>query len=90
MCRREDVNPLEAESLRRDKSVLDHLLFEHPTLLRKDDLYRELIDPDKDSFGERDEINNSIDRLRRKGLIAIEGNFVLATPAAQYCAALQH
>lgn len=81
-------NPLVEDQLQEDWAVLEHILQEHPTVLRHADLFLELADPRKVQFETNDDLDNSLERLRKKGLIYQEGELVLPTPATLYFAAL--
>lgn len=62
-------------------ALLDHVLDEHPTHLRRCDLVRELCRNPCD-FDERDTVDRAIDVLVKVGLLDRNGKYVLPTPSA--------
>lgn len=62
-------------------ALLNHVLDEHPTLLRRCDLVRDLC-RDPSDFSERDELDRALEALVRVGLLDRNGEYVLPTPSA--------
>jgi len=68
---------------RKEEAVLQHILDWQPTILRMDDLVRELA-KDLDDFDSRDEVEQAVQHLVRLGLLYRQGECILPTPAAVY------
>lgn len=64
-------------------ALLHHVLDEHPALLCKADLIRELSN-DPDDWVQRDAVERAISELVKRGLLQWLDNFVLPTRAAIY------
>lgn len=62
-------------------ALLNHVLDEHPTHLRRCDLVRELC-RDPSDFGERDTVDRAIEVLVKIGLLDKNGKYVLPTHSA--------
>lgn len=70
-----------AEDSVMQAALLNHVLDEHPTSLRRCDLVRELCE-DPSEFGERDAVDRAINVLVKVGLLDRNGEYVLPTPSA--------
>lgn len=66
-----------------EQAVLRHILGWQPTILRMDDLIREVA-KDPDDFGDRDAVNRAVRELIKVGLLHRQGECVLPTPALLY------
>jgi hypothetical protein len=64
-------------------ALLHHVLDEHPALLCKSDLIRELSN-DPDDWVQRDAVERAISELVKRGLLQWLDDFVLPTRAAVY------
>lgn len=65
------------------EALFHHLLDEHPTLLSRSDLIRELAD-DPDDWVQRDAVERAISELVKQGLLRCLDDYVLPTRAAAY------
>lgn len=68
-------------------ALLHHVLDEHPTLLSRSDLIRELSD-DADDWVQRDGVERAVSELVKRGLLRCLDNYVLPTRPAVYGRAL--
>lgn len=66
-----------------EAAVLRHVLDWQPTILRLEDLIRE-ISPDPREFSHRDDVQRAVRELVKVGLLHRQGECVLPTPAAIY------
>lgn len=64
-------------------ALLHHVLDEHPTLLSRSDLIRELSD-DADDWVQRDAVERAISELVKQGLLRYLSDYVLPTRPAAY------
>lgn len=64
-------------------ALLHHVLDEHPTLLSRSDLIRELSD-DVDDWVQRDALERAISELAKQGLLRCLSDYVLPTRPAVY------
>lgn len=65
-------------------ALLNHVLDEHPSLLRRADLIREL-SVKADDWAHRDLIERAIAQLVQRGLLDYLDDFVVPTRPAVYC-----
>jgi len=68
-------------------ALLNHVLDEHPSLLRRADLMREL-SVEADDWAHRDLIERAIAQLVQRGLLDYLDDFVVPTRPAVYCRVL--
>lgn len=66
-----------------EQAVLRHVLDWQPTILRLEDLIRELA-RDPREFGDRDDVERAVRDLVKVGLLHRQGDCVLPTTAAVY------
>jgi hypothetical protein len=66
-----------------EEAVLRHILDWQPTILRLEDLIRE-VSPDPREFSHRDGVARAVRELRKVGLLHRQGECVLPTPATVY------
>lgn len=66
-----------------EEAVLRHVLDWQPTILRLEDLIREL-SPDPREFAHRDAVMRAVRDLAKIGLLHQQGECVLPTPATVY------
>lgn len=64
-------------------ALMHHVLDEHPTLLSRSDLIRELSD-DSDDWVQRDAVERAISELVKQGLLRCLDDYVLPTRSALY------
>lgn len=77
----DDIRTTVEEDRAQESAVLQHVLALHPTALTIEDLIRE-IDPDRDSFAQRDAIERAVRDLAGAGLLHQSESLVLPTRAA--------
>lgn len=65
------------------QAVLRHILDWQPTILRLEDLIRE-VSPDPREFAHRDAVARAVRDLAKVGLVHQQGECVLPTPATVY------
>ncbi|MGN6558003.1 MAG: hypothetical protein ACTHLH_08350 [Solirubrobacterales bacterium] len=75
--------PTLAEDDAKQAELLHHVLQEHPILLERGDLVREL-SGNPELFGDRDAVDRALDRLVRVGLLDQRCDRVWPTRAALY------
>ncbi|HET7508884.1 MAG TPA: hypothetical protein VFJ65_01410 [Solirubrobacterales bacterium] len=68
-------------------ALMNHVLDEHPSLLSRADLIRELSSK-ADDWAHRDPIERAIAQLIQRGLLDCLGDYILPTRPALYCRAL--
>lgn len=73
----------EKEDRAVELALLHHVLDEHPALLGRSDLIREL-SIDAEDIAERDAVERAISELIGRGLLQRLGDYVLPTRAAAY------
>ena len=73
----------EKEDRATELALLHHVLDEHPALLGRSDLIREL-SSDAGNTAERDAVERAISELIGRGLLQRLGDYVLPTRAAAY------
>jgi hypothetical protein len=78
---RDDIRKTVDEDRAQESVVLQHVLALHPTAITVEELVREL-DPDQDSFGQRDAIERAVRDLAGAGLLHRSDSLVLPTRAA--------
>jgi hypothetical protein len=78
---RDDIRRTVDEDRAQESAVLQHVLALHPTAITIEELVREL-DPDLDSFGQRDAIERAVRDLAGAGLLHHRDSLVLPTRAA--------
>jgi hypothetical protein len=66
-----------------EEAVLRHILDWQPTILRLEDLIRE-VSPDPREFAHRDAVARAVRDLAKVGLLHQQGECVLPTPATVY------
>jgi hypothetical protein len=66
-----------------EEAVLRHLLDWQPTILRLEDVIRE-VSPDSREFAHRDGVARAVRELVKVGLLYRQGEVILPTPAAVY------
>ncbi|HEY5942967.1 MAG TPA: hypothetical protein VIT89_08925 [Solirubrobacterales bacterium] len=66
-----------------EQAVLRHVLDWQPTILRLEDLIRE-VSPDPREFAHRDAVARAVRDLAKVGLLHQQGECVLPTPATVY------
>jgi hypothetical protein len=66
-----------------EEAVLRHILDWQPTILRLEDLIRE-VSPDPREFAHRDGVARAVRDLAKVGLLHRQGECVLPTPMAVY------
>lgn len=66
-----------------EEAVLRHVLSWQPTILRLEDLIRE-VSPDPREFAHRDAVVRAVRDLAKVGLLHQQGECVLPTPATVY------
>jgi hypothetical protein len=71
-----------------EQAVLRHVLDWQPTVLRLEDLIRE-VSPDPREFGDRDGVQRAVRELVKAGLLHRQGECVLPTPMAVYFKGLE-
>ena len=81
MEEREDIRKTVEEDRTQESAVLQHVLALHPATLTVEELVREL-DPDRDSFSQRDAVERAVRDLAGTGLLHQCGSLVLPTRAA--------
>ncbi|HEY0391308.1 MAG TPA: hypothetical protein VGC63_06320 [Solirubrobacterales bacterium] len=81
MGQRDDIRKTVDEDRAQESVVLQHVLALHPTAITVEELVREL-DPDQDSFGQRDAIERAVRDLAGAGLLHRSDSLVLPTRAA--------
>ncbi len=81
MEEREDIRKTVDEDRAQESAVLQHVLAFHPAALTIEELVREL-DPDRDSFSQRDAVERAVRDLSGAGLLRQCGPLVLPTRAA--------
>jgi hypothetical protein len=69
------------EDRAQESAVLQHVLALHPTAITVEELVREL-DPDRDSFSQRDAVERAVRDLTGAGLLHQSESLVLPTRAA--------
>jgi len=77
----------EQEDSALQQAILNHLLDEHPSLLRRSDLIRE-IPSGLEGWSHRDGVDRAIAELAKRRLVNWLGDYVLPTRAAVYCRVL--
>ena len=77
----------EEEDRGLQQAILNHLLDEHPSLLRRSDILREIPSGLK-GWSHRDAIDRSIAELTKRRLVDRLQDYVLPTRPALYCRAL--
>jgi hypothetical protein len=65
------------------EALFHHVLDEHPTLLSRSDLIRELSD-DTDDWVQRDAVERAVSELVKQGLLRCLADYVLPTRPAVY------
>lgn len=83
MSTRPPTDPQEDDSAVQG-AVLHHILDEHPTLLRRSDLLRELPGADR-TWAREDTIERAVAELAKRGLLDFLDDLVLPTRPALYC-----
>ncbi len=78
---RDDIRTTVEEDRAQESAVLQHVLALHPTAITVEELVREL-DPDRDSFGQRDAVERAVRDLAGSGLLHQSESLVLPTRAA--------
>jgi hypothetical protein len=68
-------------------AILNHVLDEHPAMLRRSDLIREF-SMTSDDWVHRDTIERAVVQLAKHGLLDYLDGYVLPTRAAVYCRSL--
>lgn len=71
-----------------EQAVLRHILDWQPTVLRLEDLIRE-VSPDPREFSDRDDVERAVRDLIKVGLLYREGECVLPTTAAVFVQGLE-
>lgn len=66
-----------------EQAVLRHVLSWQPTILRLEDLIREVA-PDPREFAHRDAVTRAVRDLAKVGLLHQQGECILPTPATVY------
>jgi hypothetical protein len=66
-----------------EEAVFRHVLTEHPTIFRLNDLIRELA-KDPDEFGHRDSVERAVRDQVKAGVLHRQCECILPTPAALY------
>lgn len=79
----DQITPASLEDGDYEQAVLRHVLDWHPTVLRLDDLTREL-SPDPREFAHRDAVARAVRELTKVGLLHQQGECILPTPATVY------
>jgi predicted transcriptional regulator len=78
---RDNIRKTVDEDRTQESAVLQHVLALHPTAVTVEELVREL-DPDRDSFGQRDAVERAVRDLAGAGLLHRNESLVLPTRAA--------
>lgn len=78
---RDDMRRTADEDRAQEAAVLQHVLALHPTAITVVELVREL-DPDRDSFSQRDAVERAVRDLAGAGLLHHSDSLVLPTRAA--------
>lgn len=81
MKERDDIHKTVDEDRAEESAVLQHVLALHPTAVTVEELVREL-DPDRDSFSQRDAVERAVRDLAGAGLLHRSESLVLPTRAA--------
>ncbi|HEY6550289.1 MAG TPA: hypothetical protein VIY71_03710 [Solirubrobacterales bacterium] len=81
MEHRDDIRKTVDEDRAEESAVLQHVLALHPAAVTVDELVREL-DPDRDSFSQRDAVERAVRDLAGAGLLHRSESLVLPTRAA--------
>lgn len=77
----DDIRTTVEEDRAEESAVLQHVLALHPTAITIEELIREL-DPDRDSFAQRDAVERAVRDLTGAGLLRQSESLVLPTRAA--------
>jgi hypothetical protein len=78
---RDDIRTTVEEDRAQESAVLQHVLALHPLAITIAELVREL-DPDRDSFAQRDAVERAVRDLAGSGLLHQSESLVLPTRAA--------
>jgi hypothetical protein len=78
---RDDIRTTVEEDRAQESAVLQHVLALHPTAITLEELVREL-DPDRDSFAQRDAVERAVRDLAGSGLLHQSESLVRPTRAA--------
>jgi predicted transcriptional regulator len=78
---RNDIRKTVEEDRAEQSAVLQHVLALHPAAVTVEELVREL-DPDRDSFSQRDAVERAVRDLAGAGLLHRSNSLVLPTLAA--------
>jgi hypothetical protein len=78
---RDDIRTTVEEDRAQESAVLQHVLALHPTAITIEELVREL-DPDRDSFAQRDAVERAVRDLAGSGLLHEGESLVRPTRAA--------
>lgn len=81
MAHRDDIRKTVDEDRAEESAVLQHVLALHPTAVTIGELVRDL-DPDRDSFSQRDAVERAVRDLAGAGLLHRTESLVLPTRAA--------
>jgi hypothetical protein len=77
----DNIRKTTEEDRAQESAVLQHILFLHPAAVSVEELVREL-DPQRDSFSQRDAIERAVRDLAAAGLLHHSESLVLPTRAA--------
>jgi predicted transcriptional regulator len=81
VAHRDDIRKTAEQDRAEESAVLQHVLALHPAAITVEELVREL-DPDRDSFSQRDAVERAVRDLAGAGLLHRSESLVLPTRAA--------
>jgi predicted transcriptional regulator len=81
VAHRDDIRKTADQDRAEESAVLQHVLALHPAAITVEELVREL-DPDRDSFSQRDAVERAVRDLAGAGLLHRSESLVLPTRAA--------
>jgi hypothetical protein len=81
VAHKDDIRMTAEEDRAEESAVLQHVLALHPAAVTIEELVREL-DPDRDSFSQRDAVERAVRDLAGAGLLHRSDALVLPTRAA--------